>query len=69
MFCKDFMLFKEAKRVQLKGAATKGFGSESVITVAFQSVFHIEMHQNNVFFLKKLFLRPAYQNDPKHIKN
>jgi hypothetical protein len=50
MFCKDFMLFKEAKRVQLKGAATKGFGSESVITVAFQSVFHIEMHQNNVFF-------------------
>jgi len=35
MFCNDFMLFKKAKRVQLKGAATKGFGSESVIAVIF----------------------------------
>ena len=26
---------------------------ESVVVVAFQSVFHSEMHQNNIFFLKK----------------
>jgi hypothetical protein len=41
---------------------------ESVVAVAFQSVFHAEMHQNNVFFLKKIFLRSAYQNDSKQIK-
>jgi len=39
-----------------------------VVAVAFQSVFHIEMHQNNLFFKKKLFLRSAHQNDPKYIK-
>jgi hypothetical protein len=27
------------------------------------------MHQNDIFFIfKKLFLRSAYQNDPKHTK-
>jgi hypothetical protein len=38
---------------------------ESVI--AFQNVFRAEMYQNDIFF-KKLFLRSAHQNDPKHIK-
>jgi hypothetical protein len=38
----------------------------SVIAVAFQSVFYLEMHQNNIFlFKKKLFLISAYQNDLK----
>jgi hypothetical protein len=42
----------------------------SVVAVAFQSVFRAEMHQNDVFsFFKKLFLRSAHQNDPKHKKN
>jgi hypothetical protein len=40
-----------------------------MVAVAFQSVFHAEMHQNDVFlFFLKLFLRSTYQNDPKHIK-
>jgi len=29
---------------------------ESIITIAFQNVFHIEIHQNYFFMLKKLFL-------------
>jgi hypothetical protein len=38
----------------------------SVVAVAFQSVFYLEMHQNNIFFiLKKLFLISAHQNDLK----
>jgi hypothetical protein len=42
---------------------------ESVITVAFQSVFHAEMHQNDIFFIVfKLFLRSTHQNDPKYKK-
>jgi hypothetical protein len=41
----------------------------SVVAVAFQSVFHAEMHQNDIFFIfLKSFLRSAHQNDPKHIK-
>jgi hypothetical protein len=40
----------------------------SVVVVVFQSVFHSEMHQNDIFFKKILFLRSAHQNDPKHIK-
>jgi hypothetical protein len=41
----------------------------SVVTVAFQSAFHSEMHQNDVFlFLKKLFLRSTHQNDSKYTK-
>jgi hypothetical protein len=41
----------------------------SVVAVAFQNVFRAEMHQNNIFFIfKKLFLRSAHQNDPKHTK-
>jgi len=35
-----------------------------IATVAFQSAFHLKMHQNN-FFLKKLFLTSAHQNDLK----
>jgi len=37
----------------------------SVIVVFFQSVFHLEMHQNNIFYLKKLFLTSVHQNDLK----
>jgi len=41
-----------------------------VVAVVFQSIFHAEMHQNDVFlFFKKLFLRLAHQNDLKYIKN
>ena len=37
-----------------------------MVAVAFQSVFYLEMHQNNIFFiLKKLFLISAHQNDLK----
>ena len=40
----------------------------SVIAVAFQITFRVEMHINNIFFIfKKLFLILAHQNDPKHI--
>jgi hypothetical protein len=38
-----------------------------VVAVAFQSVFHSKMHQNNVFF--NLFLKSMHQNNLKHIKN
>jgi len=39
----------------------------SMVTVAFQIIFHAEMYANDVFFIfKKLFLTSAHQNDPKH---
>jgi hypothetical protein len=41
---------------------------KSVIAVAFQSTFYLEMHQNNIFLKKKLFLRSAHQNDSKTLK-
>jgi len=42
---------------------------ESVVVVAFQSVFHSEKYVNNVFFIfLKLFLRLAHQNDLKTSK-
>jgi hypothetical protein len=42
----------------------------SVVLVGFQSIFHLEMHQNDVFFLffKKLFLISAHQNNLKILK-
>jgi len=43
---------------------------ESVVAVVFQSVFHLKMYQNNIFFIfKNLFLRSAHQNDLKTPKN
>jgi hypothetical protein len=37
-----------------------------VITVVFQTIFNLEMLQNNIFFiLKKLLFTLAYQNDLK----
>jgi hypothetical protein len=40
-----------------------------MVVVAFQNIFHTEMHQNNIFFIfKKLFLRSTHQNDSKDIK-
>ena len=43
---------------------------ESIIVVVFQNILHLEMYQNNVFFLifKNLFLTPANQNDKKIYK-
>jgi hypothetical protein len=40
----------------------------SVVVVAFQSIFHVEMHQNDIFFKKKSFLRSAHKNNQKHVK-
>ena len=38
----------------------------SVVTVAYQNVFHSEKYANNIFFIfKKLFLRLTHQNDLK----
>jgi hypothetical protein len=42
---------------------------EIMIDIFFQSIFFLEMHQNNVFFKKKLFLTSSYQNNPKIQKN
>jgi hypothetical protein len=41
---------------------------ENVITVVFQSVFHLEMYQNNIFLKKILFLISKHQNDLKILK-
>jgi hypothetical protein len=40
---------------------------ESAIDVAFQSVFYLEMHQDNIYFFIffNLFLTSAHQNDQK----
>jgi len=38
----------------------------SVVTIAFQSIFGSEKHQNNVFF--NLFLTVAHQNNSKKTK-
>jgi hypothetical protein len=39
---------------------------DSVVAVAFQITFCIEMHANNIFIIfKKSFLISAHQNDPK----
>jgi len=41
-----------------------------VVVVIFQSIFYLEMHQNNFFLIfKKLFLISAHQNDSKILKN
>jgi hypothetical protein len=39
----------------------------SVVMVAFQSIFCLKMHQNNIIFfiLKKLFFTSTHQNDKK----
>jgi len=39
-----------------------------MVVVAFQITFRAEMHAND-FFLKKLFLTSAHQNDPKDTKH
>jgi hypothetical protein len=41
----------------------------SVVAIAFQSVLHSEMHQNNIFYFLKLFLTSAHQNNFKIQKN
>jgi hypothetical protein len=41
-----------------------------VIAVVFQSTFHLEMYQDNIFFIfYKLFLKLKHQNDLKTQKN
>jgi hypothetical protein len=43
---------------------------QSMVVVAFQSTFHLEMYQINIFFIfKKLFLKSAHQNNLKIQKN
>jgi hypothetical protein len=44
---------------------------ENMIAVTFQNVFHLKMHQNDVFFFifKKLFLISAHQNNLKTLKS
>jgi hypothetical protein len=38
----------------------------SMVVVVFQSVFYLEIHQNNIFFIfKKLILISAHQNNLK----
>jgi hypothetical protein len=40
-----------------------------MVAVVFQSVFHSEMYQNNIFFIfKKLFFISAHQNNLKTSK-
>jgi len=40
-----------------------------VVVVDFQSVFHLEMHQNNIFFIfLNSFLTSTHQNNPKTTK-
>jgi hypothetical protein len=42
---------------------------ESVVAVVFQITFRAEIYWNNIFYIfKKLFLKSARQNDPKHKK-
>jgi hypothetical protein len=42
----------------------------SVVTIVFQNTFHLEIYQNNIFFIfKKLFLISVHQNDLKTPKN
>jgi hypothetical protein len=36
-----------------------------VAAVAVQSAFRLETHQNDIFILKKLFLKSTHQNDLK----
>jgi hypothetical protein len=50
---------------KLKGKKILLFGS--MVVIVFQSVFHAKMHQNDIFL--KLFLKSAYQNNPKYKKN
>jgi hypothetical protein len=38
----------------------------SVVAVAFQITFRAEIHVNDVFLKKKLFLTSAHQNDSTH---
>ena len=40
---------------------------ESVVAVAFESGFRLEMYQNDIFF-KKSFLTSAHENDLKTLK-
>jgi hypothetical protein len=39
-----------------------------VIAVTVQSIFCLKMHQNKVFFLKKIILISTHQNDMKTLK-
>jgi hypothetical protein len=51
-------LYKKKKQVKQQ-LQTSVF--ESMVAIIFQSIFHLEMHQNNIFFIfKKLFLISAH---------
>jgi hypothetical protein len=53
------IFFKKIKNI-LKITTTSLF--RNMVTIAFQSVFHSEMHQNNIFLSLKLFLTSAHNN-------
>ena len=41
----------------------------SMVVITFQSVFYLEIYQDNIFFIfKKLFLISTHQNDLKTLK-
>ena len=41
----------------------------NVVVIVFQSVFHLKMHRNDIFYIfLKIFLILAHQNDLKTIK-
>jgi len=42
---------------------------EIVTIIIFKNIFCSEMYENNIFFLKKLFLTSTHQNDLKIPKN
>jgi hypothetical protein len=49
---------------EIEGGSDKGlFGI--VVVLAVQSAFRLKIYQNKVFFIKKLFLILAHQNDLK----
>jgi len=53
----------------LKKQSSNNLSFESVVAVIFQSVFYLEMYQNNIFFIFfKLFLISVHQNDLKTLK-
>jgi hypothetical protein len=41
---------------------------ESMIAVDFQSVFHSEIHQSNIFYFIKIIFDISISNDLKNIK-
>jgi hypothetical protein len=41
----------------------------SLVVITFQSVFYLEMHQNNIFYFLKITFYIVHQNNLKTLKN